>query len=454
MSKVISPLQTQQNFSLSDTGSPDSSMTMSGISLSGDLRDFDKSPRGRAISTACDKISTKRGTGKAKKMFSKLKGNSFKFRSLKRTSSTKETPKEVLEEPTVQQVEEKVQVRPRSKSDSTEMGHVRKHKDYIFKKIVSKDRTHGFKFQRDQEFYNPEINIEQAERIESMLARNRCQVDKLRKMLWESSGKWPLRQRALTWQLVLRTLPAEASLRGEHIRTVQEKYFKYVHDYYEPAVFLSLASQRKQQQRAAQYAEGKLTAAQVLEMNTKKDATEQELKDEATIALLRQIQVDITRTHPDGYFALFSKRKTRCILERVLFVWSYLNSEEGYFQGLNELTTPLFAALLCEQISFCDKAAERIEMLTQEQLDYMEARLFDTLTRIMNHLEVCFIISNISFFSFPFQQPLIHSSKLHLHSDQMLVLFESVLNWVNRLFNTSSLSLSFIHSLLFHSFPC
>ena len=84
VSKVISPLQTQQNFSLSDTGSPDS-MTMSGFSLRGDLRELDKSPRGRAISTACDKISTKRGPGKAKKMFSKLKGNSFKFRSLKRT---------------------------------------------------------------------------------------------------------------------------------------------------------------------------------------------------------------------------------------------------------------------------------------------------------------------------------------------------------------------------------
>eukprot|EP00727_Mastigamoeba_balamuthi_P012607 m51a1_g797 hypothetical protein (403) ;mRNA; f:647334-648887 len=69
------------------------------------------------------------------------------------------------------------------------------------------------------------------------------------------------------------------------------------------------------------------------------------------VALLRQIDVDVLRTHPTGFTNLFNALPLKLMLRRMLFVWSKTNKDVDYFQGLNEICTPFIIAFLHEALN-------------------------------------------------------------------------------------------------------
>eukprot|EP01129_Flabellula_baltica_P013572 TRINITY_DN6328_c0_g1_i2.p1 TRINITY_DN6328_c0_g1~~TRINITY_DN6328_c0_g1_i2.p1 ORF type:complete len:407 (+),score=59.24 TRINITY_DN6328_c0_g1_i2:20-1240(+) len=62
--------------------------------------------------------------------------------------------------------------------------------------------------------------------------------------------------------------------------------------------------------------------------------------------LLRQIDNDVIRTHPEGFRDMFENPIIRMSLKRVLYLWSAVNSDVSYFQGLNELCVPFFLVFM------------------------------------------------------------------------------------------------------------
>ncbi|KYF43874.1 TBC domain containing protein [Toxoplasma gondii ARI] len=60
--------------------------------------------------------------------------------------------------------------------------------------------------------------------------------------------------------------------------------------------------------------------------------------------LLRQLRVDIPRTHSGRLF--FSHPRIQACMERALFLWAVKNPASGYVQGMNDLITPFLSVFL------------------------------------------------------------------------------------------------------------
>lgn len=130
------------------------------------------------------------------------------------------------------------------------------------------------------------------------------------------------------------------------------------------------------------------------------------------MTLYRQVLVDVLRTHPGGAYRLFDDAATRGVLTRVLFVWAHEHRGTGYFQGLNEIATPLLAALVCGAARTRALSHGAVAALAPAQLARVEARLHGALAAVMARLE-----------------PLVGAAASHLHSEHMLVLFDAVVRW-------------------------
>jgi len=61
---------------------------------------------------------------------------------------------------------------------------------------------------------------------------------------------------------------------------------------------------------------------------------------------LRTIKADVERTHPEGFEKIFGHYWCQESLKRLLYIWSMINNDISYFQGLNELCTPMFLVFL------------------------------------------------------------------------------------------------------------
>ncbi len=72
--------------------------------------------------------------------------------------------------------------------------------------------------------------------------------------------------------------------------------------------------------------------------------------------LLDVIKLDLSRTYPDLEF--FQSEQTQRQMLHILFVWSKLNANTSYRQGMNELLAPLLLLVAAEaiphaQVSLC-----------------------------------------------------------------------------------------------------
>lgn len=130
-------------------------------------------------------------------------------------------------------------------------------------------------------------------------------------------------------------------------------------------------------------------------------------------ALYRQVLVDVLRTYPGGAYRLFDHGPTREVLNHVLFVWAREHRGTGYFQGLNEIATPLLAALVCGAARVRALSRGAVDALAPAARAALEARLYGAVDAVMARLEPLVAAAAVS----------------HLHSEHMLVLFDAVVRW-------------------------
>ena len=129
-----------------------------------------------------------------------------------------------------------------------------------------------------------------------MLTASNADLNQLKKIAWNGV---PTIARPAVWQILLGYLPSN---RGRREATLQRKRGEY---------------------RAAVQQYWKIEDSR---------RTKNELR------LIRQISVDIPRTHPD--IPLFHTQAVQNGLERVLYIWSIKHPASGYVQGMNDLVTP------------------------------------------------------------------------------------------------------------------
>jgi TBC1 domain family member 2 len=67
------------------------------------------------------------------------------------------------------------------------------------------------------------------------------------------------------------------------------------------------------------------------------------------LATLDQVRVDIPRTIPTGFVALFERDVVREALERILFVWALEHEAIGYYQGMNDLVVPFLIVFMADK---------------------------------------------------------------------------------------------------------
>lgn len=113
--------------------------------------------------------------------------------------------------------------------------------------------------------------------------------------------------------------------------------------------------------------------------------------------ILRQIELDLPRTHPDT--PIFHVAEIRNIMRRVLFLYSILNPGKSYMQGMNEIITPLIVVFVNDQTVMTKQMTiENFLMMgsihdciTANHLEDAEADTFWAFTRIVSLVEDNFI---------------------------------------------------------------
>uniref|UniRef100_A0A3B0MX76 Rab-GTPase-TBC domain containing protein, putative n=1 Tax=Theileria annulata TaxID=5874 RepID=A0A3B0MX76_THEAN len=100
--------------------------------------------------------------------------------------------------------------------------------------------------------------------------------------------------------------------------------------------------------------------------------------------ILKQIRVDLPRTNPS--FKIFKYKRLQDCMERILFVWSCLNPDSGYVQGINDLLTLFVIVFLRPYINKFNISIDDISLLSDDSLSEIEADSFFCLSRILSEL--------------------------------------------------------------------
>jgi TBC1 domain family member 2 len=73
-----------------------------------------------------------------------------------------------------------------------------------------------------------------------------------------------------------------------------------------------------------------------------------------SLATLRQIDVDLPRTHPT--VPVFRGERVRSAMRRILYLFAAVHPESGYVQGMNEILSPLIIVFMSEHVAAGSKA--------------------------------------------------------------------------------------------------
>ena len=181
----------------------------------------------------------------------------------------------------------------------------------------------------------------QGRKYEQVLIAANVDSNALQQMAWNGI---PDVARAVVWQLLLGYLPSNNARREATLQRKRDEYRASVRQYWE------IDDSRR---------------------------TEYEQK------LLRQIMVDIPRTHPD--VPLFHTPAVQRGLERVLYIWSIKHPASGYVQGMNDLATPFYLVFLgafVDNPRACD-----ISRVPPGVLSAVEADTYWCLTKLLDGIQ-------------------------------------------------------------------
>jgi hypothetical protein len=117
-------------------------------------------------------------------------------------------------------------------------------------------------------------------------------------------------------------------------------------------------------------------------------------RDESQQDTFRQIHIDVPRMNP--HVPLFSQKLVQEMFERILFIWAIRHPASGYVQGINDLVTPFFIVFLQEQVgAACDLETYRLEELTEEKRNVVEADSFWCISKFLDCIQDNYIFAQL-----------------------------------------------------------
>jgi hypothetical protein len=201
-------------------------------------------------------------------------------------------------------------------------------------------------------------------KFEKVLDEETVNLTELQRLCWSGC---PADQRADTWRLLLRYMPANSDRREAKMTRLRAEYADAVVKYfdsYDPA-------------SASPY-----------------DRT-----------MYNQIAVDLPRTNPS--VQLFQNLRVQGCLHRILYVWAIRHPGTGYVQGINDLVTPFFFVFLREQTGAGDEAVSSGsvvgepgtlthggKLVSTAQLDLIEADCYHCLTNLLDNAQDNYVLDS------------------------------------------------------------
>ena len=229
----------------------------------------------------------------------------------------------------------------------------------------------------------------QGKKYEKILTSPNVELNELKKIAWNGV---PAIARPVVWQILLGYLPSNRGRRETTLQRKRNEYRASVQQYWE------IDDSRR---------------------------TKNELR------LIRQIAVDIPRTHPD--VPLFHTPAVQRGLERVLYIWSIKHPASGYVQGMNDLVTPFYLVFLGAFID--NPRACDITRVPNDILAAVEADTYWCLTKLLDGIQDHYTPSQ------PGIQRMIHrmeelvrriDSDLYKHlENENLVFMQFAFRWMN-----------------------
>jgi hypothetical protein len=201
-------------------------------------------------------------------------------------------------------------------------------------------------------------------KFDKILDEETVNLTELQRLCWSGC---PADQRADTWRLLLRYMPANSDRREAKMTRLRAEYADAVVKYfdsYDPA-------------SASPY-----------------DRT-----------MYNQIAVDLPRTNPS--VQLFQNVRVQGCLHRILYVWAIRHPGTGYVQGINDLVTPFFFVFLREQTGAGDEdvssgavvgeegaATQGGKLVSAAQLELIEADCYHCLTNLLDNAQDNYVLDS------------------------------------------------------------
>lgn len=113
-------------------------------------------------------------------------------------------------------------------------------------------------------------------------------------------------------------------------------------------------------------------------------------RDEVNQKIFKQIKIDVPRMNPT--MLIFQERIVQDIFERILYLWSIRNPATGYVQGINDLVTPFFIVFLLEIQHGNSIEQIKIESISEEEIDAIEADTFWCLSKFLNYIQDNYVL--------------------------------------------------------------
>lgn len=192
-----------------------------------------------------------------------------------------------------------------------------------------------------------------------------CSVNVLREIVWENGCS--AKARHIVWPILLGYVPTDAAARERVLCQKRKEYADLVETWHVTTIKGAAAEEE---------AKSKYGKA---------------IPNDGHVALVKQIHVDVLRTHPEGFSNTFNNKAICDMLNRLLIVWSRVHSNVGYFQGLNELPTTFIMVFIWAKLNGAKLTKENLGKLTTQDLFEIEADSYWCLCSVMKQI----IVKNI-----------------------------------------------------------
>lgn len=90
---------------------------------------------------------------------------------------------------------------------------------------------------------------------------------------------------------------------------------------------------KQEEARAASYAKYRSLCTTLYDPAAKGASVKGVSSDDPVVNLFQLIELDVARTHPNGYVKMFRYSAMCVALRRVLFIWAVEHKAISYFQG-------------------------------------------------------------------------------------------------------------------------